>query len=288
MFFRFFLFFCFLYFLFLKTCFSSDSIIHDMNDIDNNIKFFLVKKEFNKKNYRVTRYYVKSILFTNKIGNKYSIKSSLYLLLIKSNLNKIFNGSRYSNLLVYNTFFFKKKYLDYLSFTRAKFFYHLDDTFFNINKYKRDQKSVKDALANLRSITNSEKNKFYLDSVINLIRKECKNKKVYITDYYLKKRKAFIAALRRARFNYQCIDKYDRYRNYVTIRCFNELFVSNISDMYLDYKRSGKEQKISAFSKRKRAKKIMSAKFGEKKITRRMRLFNNLNIPGSKNSFYDY
>lgn len=222
-------------FFILNFCFSFN--IKD-KDLNNHVMFFVAKKEFKLRNYIFSDCLFSSIIKSNHPSNKYTQKSRIYSALIRIKLNKIKSARRIGKSLLYNKAFLEKKYLNYVYFLNAFILYKLFEKQFsiNINIYKCDQSRNKKALRWLNKIKEI-KNKIFVDLAISKIDLEMKKNTIYIADYYFRK-KAYLAVIKRVHhFNYDCKDKYDFYKNYLLIRSYNELFLSDISNNMLNFKK---------------------------------------------------
>lgn len=231
----------FLFLLFLNfTCYARIlSEKEKIKQFDDKISFFLGQSYFNEENYLFSKYIFYSLIKNNEIYNKYSYKSKIYLALSKFKRGKTISSRKICKSIMSIKHVLSVKALNYTYFLKACIFCKPSKNFFfSINSYKVDHTFIKKAYHSLSKINTTSIHTSYvsfLEDVMYKVEIEMKKHRLYIANYYFKKG-AYISVIKRLHhFNHSCKDKYDYQINYLLIKSYNELYLSDISEKLVHF-----------------------------------------------------
>ncbi|HIH2763125.1 MAG TPA: outer membrane protein assembly factor BamD [Candidatus Azoamicus sp.] len=230
-------------FNFYVCCYALDLTDEDKLKIFNNkISYNLGQKYFNESNYLLSSYIFNSLIRDNEIYNKYSYKSKTYKALSKFKRGKIRHAKRACKNILTIKHIMNRKCLNCVYFLKGIILFNPSkNIILKLNKYKIDQTFIKKAFRSFSRIKTNSVHTMYDSFVTDIVYKvevEIKKNSLYIANYYFKKG-AYISVIKRLHhFNHSCKDEYDFYSNYLLLRSYNELYLSDISEKLLHFKPS--------------------------------------------------
>ncbi|HIH2762494.1 MAG TPA: outer membrane protein assembly factor BamD [Candidatus Azoamicus sp. MARI] len=206
---------------------------------DNKISFFIAQTYYNEGNHLFSKYIFYNLIQDNDLYNKYSYKSKIYLALSKFKHGKIKNARKTCKSVLSIKHILNLKSLNFVYFLKASIFCSPSkNIFFNINRYKVDDTFIKKSFRSLSKINTRLVHMSYASLVKDKMYKvevEIKKHRLYIAKYYYNKG-AYISVVKRLHhFNHSCIDEYDYQSNYLLLKSYNELYLSDISEKLLHF-----------------------------------------------------
>lgn len=209
---------------------------------NNKVYYGLAQNYFNENNYLLSDYMFDRLVRNNEIYNKYSCKSKIYSALSKFKRGKHKSAKKLCKNILAVKHVLDIKCLNYTYFLKGVILFSPSkNLFFSINRYKADQTFVKKAFNSFSKVNASSIHTAYKQLVIDVMYKvevEIKKNRLYLAHYYFKKG-AYISVIKRLHhFNHNCKDEYDLQNNYLLLKSYNELYLSDIPKKLLTFEPS--------------------------------------------------